>query len=164
VKANRIRTGTEYESPHGHTVRAAARDGGRGSAGGSSPREGPGITVEIEAGAAAAAQARAALASLDGHIPGAVLEDIRLLVSELVTNSVRHSGARNGERLRLDVRSMRDTVRVEVTDPGGGFEPRERTKARDEPGGWGLHLVDRIAPRWGVITGRRARVWFELDR
>jgi anti-sigma regulatory factor (Ser/Thr protein kinase) len=136
---------------------ATARRSGRG----------PGISVELEPGANAASEARAALAALDGVIDAGSLDDIRLLASELVTNSVRHSGAA-GVLVRLDVESHGRTTRVEVSDGGRGFEPRARdprprADAHDEVGGWGLHLVDRIAARWGVQTGRRTRVWFELD-
>jgi anti-sigma regulatory factor (Ser/Thr protein kinase) len=128
---------------------------------------GPGIVVELEPGANAASEARAALMALDGVIDADSLDDIRLLVSELVTNSVRHSGAA-GALVRLDVESMGRTTRVEVSDGGRGFEPRPREPraretAQDEVGGWGLHLVERIAARWGVQTGRRTRVWFEID-
>ena len=118
--------------------------------------------MELEPGASAAAEARAALAALQGIIDPDALDDVRLLVSELVSNSVRHSGA-PGARVRLDVMGDDRCVRVEVSDGGRGFEPRARTKAHDEVGGWGLHLVERIAARWGVQTGRRTRVWFELD-
>ena len=121
------------------------------------------MTVELEPGPGAASEARAALAVLEGRIGADVLDDIRLLVSELVSNSVRHSGA-PGARVVLDVTGEGGRVRVEVTDGGRGFEPRPRARAPDEVGGWGLHLVDRIATRWGVQTGRRTRVWFEIDR
>ena len=124
---------------------------------------GPGMSVELEPGATAAGEARAALAVLDGRIAPEALDDIRLLVSELVTNSVRHAGAER-ELVRLAVTSRGSTVRVEVSDGGTGFEPRPRSKPQDEAGGWGLHLVDRLSDRWGVETGRRTRVWFELDR
>jgi signal transduction histidine kinase len=120
------------------------------------------MTVELAPGATAAGEARAALGSLDGRIDRAVLDDIRLLVSELVTNSVRHSQA-GRELVRLAVMRRGETVRVEVSDGGRGFRPTARTKAQDEAGGWGLHLVDRLAHRWGVETGRHTRVWFEID-
>lgn len=126
------------------------------------PLTGPGISVELDPGAAAASEARTALTALEGMVNADALDDIRLLVSELVTNSVRHSGA-PGARVRLDVVGDADSVRVEVSDGGRGFEPRARSKAHDEVGGWGLHLVERIATRWGVQTGRRTRVWFEID-
>jgi anti-sigma regulatory factor (Ser/Thr protein kinase) len=127
-------------------------------------RSGPGIMVELEPGASAASEARAALTALDGRIDRDVLDDIRLLVSELVTNSVRHSGTGGGATVRLTVASRGPAVRVEVSDGGIGFEPRARSKRMDEAGGWGLHLVERIADRWGVATGRRTRVWFEIER
>ena len=61
-------------------------------------------------------------------------------------------------------RSRTSSVRVEVADPGQGFEPAPRDEAMTKPGGWGLYLVDRIADRWGVIRNRMNRVWFEIDR
>ena len=163
VRADHIHTRDDFES---HTVTGpglrAVSHGGYGSAG--APQAGgPGMSVELEPGATAAGEARAALTVLDGRIDADALDDIRLLVSELVTNSVRHSGAER-ELVRLMVTSRGGTVRVEVSDGGRGFQPRARTKAQDEVGGWGLHLVDRLADRWGVETGRRTRVWFELDR
>ena len=124
---------------------------------------GAGISVELEPSATAAAEARAALALLEHRSDAEVLDDIRLLVSELVTNSVRHSGTTPGASVRLTVASRGPSVRVEVIDAGRGFEPRPRSKPRDDPGGWGLHLVERIADRWGVNNARGARVWFEID-
>jgi anti-sigma regulatory factor (Ser/Thr protein kinase) len=140
-------------------LRAAPRHSG----GGPARTGGPGLSVELEPGAGAASEARAALTVLDGRIEADALDDVRLLVSELVTNSVRHSGGHPAARIRLDVTSRRGTVRVEVSDAGEGFVPRARTKGQSEAGGWGLHLVERIAARWAVETGRHTRVWFEID-
>jgi anti-sigma regulatory factor (Ser/Thr protein kinase) len=121
------------------------------------------MSVELEPGASAAGQARAALAALRGRIDPGALEDIRLLVSELVSNSVRHAGA-DRDLVHLAVTTRPGSVRVEVSDGGTGFQPSARdTTDLDTPGGWGLHLVDRLADRWGVETGRRTRVWFELS-
>ena len=120
------------------------------------------MSVELEPGATAAGEARAALASLEGRIDSQVLDDIRLLVSELVTNSVRHAGA-DRDLVMLAVMRTDNTTRIEVSDGGTGFKPVARTSALDQPGGWGLHLVDELADRWGVETGRRTRVWFEID-
>jgi anti-sigma regulatory factor (Ser/Thr protein kinase) len=92
------------------------------------------------------------------------MADVRLLVSELVTNSVRHSGSGPPESVGLDVAVDSDTIRVEVRDPGSGFEPRARDVDRNRPGGWGLYLVDRLADRWGVVRNHFTRVWFEIDR
>jgi anti-sigma regulatory factor (Ser/Thr protein kinase) len=159
VRASEIQSPAEFESrvtgSRLHAVPLAEGAGGTRRTG---------MTVELEPGTTAAGEARAALAVLDGRIDRDVLDDIRLLVSELVTNSVRHAAAAGRELVRLDVVRSGGTVRVEVSDGGTGFRPRVRTKAHDEPGGWGLHLVDRLADRWGVEAGRRTRVWFELDR
>lgn len=125
---------------------------------------GAGLEVDLEPGPEAASEARAALAVLDGRLEAGCLDDIRLLVSELVTNSVRHSGATAaGASVRLTVATRGRSVRVEVIDAGRGFDPQPRTKPQDEAGGWGLHLVDRIASRWGVTRTRGSRVWFEID-
>jgi anti-sigma regulatory factor (Ser/Thr protein kinase) len=121
------------------------------------------IEVEFEAGASAAASARNALLALDGRISDDLLNDIRLLVSELVTNSVRHSGAREHDHVSMRVCVTDSTVRVEVADPGRGFAPRPRDDDRSRPGGWGLYLVDQLADRWGVAHDRFNRVWFEMD-
>jgi anti-sigma regulatory factor (Ser/Thr protein kinase) len=161
VRATDTHTRTDHESAvTGHGLQAISRGGGYGSGGRTTG--GPGMTVELEPGATAAGEARAALSVLDGRVDAGALDDVRLLVSELVTNSVRHAGAER-ELVRLAVTTRGRTMRVEVSDGGNGFEPRERTAPKDQEGGWGLHLVDRLADRWGVQTGRRARVWFEID-
>jgi len=121
------------------------------------------IEVEFEAGATAAASARNALLALEGRVKEDVLNDIRLLVSELVTNSVRHSGLAKHEPVRMQVGVTESTVRVEVADRGRGFEPVPRDADRSRPGGWGLYLVDRLSDRWGVSRNHMNRVWFEMD-
>jgi anti-sigma regulatory factor (Ser/Thr protein kinase) len=120
------------------------------------------LSVRFDRGPSAASAARSALLALDERIDGRVLDDIRLLVSELVTNAIRHAEAHGGV-VELDVTLVDDRVRVEVADPGPGFEPQPRDDEMSRPGGWGLYLVDRIADRWGVIRNRMNRVWFELD-
>jgi anti-sigma regulatory factor (Ser/Thr protein kinase) len=121
------------------------------------------IEVEFEAGPTAAASARNALLALDGKVADELLADVRLLVSELVTNSVRHSGIRNHDIVRMEVQVTESTVRVEVADPGEGFAPEPRDSDRTRPGGWGLYLVDQLADRWGVARDHLNRVWFEMD-
>ena len=122
------------------------------------------IEVQFEAGATAAASARNALLALDGRVAADLLADVRLLVSELVTNSVRHSGAHEHDVVRMQVQVTESTIRVEVADPGQGFKPTERDQDRSRPGGWGLYLVDQLADRWGVARDQLNRVWFEMDQ
>jgi anti-sigma regulatory factor (Ser/Thr protein kinase) len=120
------------------------------------------LSVRFDRGPSAASAARNALLALDERLDGKTLDDIRLLVSELVTNAIRHAEAEGGT-VELNVTIDRGRVRVEVADPGAGFEPQPRDDEMNRPGGWGLYLVDRIADRWGVVRNRMNRVWFELD-
>lgn len=122
------------------------------------------LSVRFDRGPTAALAARNALLALEERLDGQVLDDIRLLVSELVTNAIRHAEGPNGGEVELDVTIDDGRVRVEVADPGAGFEPQPRDDEMTRPGGWGLYLVDRISDRWGVIRNRLNRVWFELDR
>jgi anti-sigma regulatory factor (Ser/Thr protein kinase) len=88
-------------------------------------------------------------------------ETLRLLVSELVTNAVRHGG--NSEPVELHA-TWNSEVRVEVCDHGEGFTPAPRLGAIEEPGGFGLYLVGRLADRWGVETNDGTTVWFVIRR
>jgi anti-sigma regulatory factor (Ser/Thr protein kinase) len=87
-------------------------------------------------------------------------DDACLLVSELVSNSVRHAGQPPGAPLRISAFAVDRIVRVEVEDRGRG-EVRRRA-ADPGQGGFGLQLVDLLAARWGVNNERGTRVWFEL--
>jgi len=89
------------------------------------------------------------------------IETLRLLVSEVVTNAVRHGS--HSEPVELNAR-WNSEVRVEVCDGGERFTPQPRLGALDEPGGFGLYLVGRLADRWGVETDRGTTVWFVLRR
>jgi anti-sigma regulatory factor (Ser/Thr protein kinase) len=112
----------------------------------------------------AASQARAVVnAELGRAVPAKVLEDATLLVSELVTNAVRHAPKAGVPGIELRLKMDTDRVRVVVSDPGAGFVAEPRLPTTSEGSGWGLYLVDRIADRWGVVTKDRSEVWFEID-
>jgi anti-sigma regulatory factor (Ser/Thr protein kinase) len=88
-----------------------------------------------------------------------------LLASELVTNSVRHSGsAVPGGRVTVTVLDGCDGVRVEVTDRIGATAPSLQPAGdREAEGSRGLQLVDALAARWGYERGGGlATTWFEL--
>src|SRR5256885_1995531 len=87
---------------------------------------------------------------------------IVLLVSELVTNSVKHLWAINGA-IELVACITFDVVRVEVSDDGEGFDPPPLADD-DAESGRGLQLVQALADRWGRRRGPRTSVWFEIDR
>jgi GAF domain-containing protein/anti-sigma regulatory factor (Ser/Thr protein kinase) len=105
----------------------------------------------------AVAQARRAVEAHAVGLSEAELDTARLLVSELVTNAIRHGEGRITLTLGLDDAR----VRVEVHDDGS-----RRLRRREHPdadgGGFGLNLVAELASRWGADAD--AGVWFELDR
>jgi anti-sigma regulatory factor (Ser/Thr protein kinase) len=122
-----------------------------------------GFEVVLSGGVNAAGAARHAIAQNDPTLPPSVQDDLLLLVTELVTNAVRHGGAANDRPLRVDLRRQADRIRVEVVDPGTDFEAPEAPRSGDWSGGWGLFLVDRIAECWGVHRAPAGTcVWFEL--
>jgi len=112
----------------------------------------------------AAAEARHALDDVGGAVPDDKLRDVRLLVSELVTNAVRHANLRPGDIILLVFEVADHAFRVEVHDPGGGFVPTAPAPDPARPSGWGLYLVAELADRWGVDSDEATLVWFELDR
>lgn len=121
----------------------------------------PELTLRLRPGPEAVPAARKALDGLADLIDRPAWEDLRLLVTELVTNGVRHGSERGP--VEMVVRVMEDKVRAEVKDAGRGFSPPQAPMPRDDgSGGWGLQLVDRVASRWGVKVGDTTCVWFEL--
>jgi anti-sigma regulatory factor (Ser/Thr protein kinase) len=125
-----------------------------------------GSTIEflLSGGVDAGGAARRALVAADGALPPSVRADVLLLLTELVTNAVRHGGAGPDDSLRVELRQWPRHVRVQVDDPGTQLSQIRPGAMADESGGWGLLLVDRIADSWGaerVPTG--TCVWFELE-
>ena len=125
----------------------------------------PQIRLTLRGGPLAASQAREQVAAGNGVVPRSVRAEALLLLTELVTNAVRHGGADNGLPVEVVVARSPRGVRVAVTDPGAGFEWRDReTTAVSEASGYGLLLVDRMASRWGIERGESSTtVWFELS-
>lgn len=122
------------------------------------------IDVALAGTAKAAREAREAVKTLSALVSPDTFEDLRLLVSELVANSVRHAGAL-GHRgyVRVKVFASEKLVRVEVTDEGPGFDKSAvRNPTPDDPSGRGLYLVDQIAKSWGVTGDGETCVWFVL--
>lgn len=117
------------------------------------------VSRPLSTGHAAAADARRLIDGLEGELSVLDADNLRLLVSELVTNAIRHGDGATAPSLEVKVSDGR--VRAAVQDAGPGFDPATRAPASRD-GGWGLLLVDALAERWGVERGRRARVWFEM--
>lgn len=120
------------------------------------------LSVRLNGGQEAPARARRALAKLRADLDAPTMETLRLLVTELVGNSIKHAEA---ESVVLNVRVSPRAVLAEVTDEGDGFRPASARVRRADDTGWGLFMVERLADRWGVVRdGHVTRVWFELSR
>jgi serine/threonine-protein kinase RsbW len=114
--------------------------------------------MRIHAGPTAAAEARAAVSScFDGVLPADKLDDVLLVVSELVTNSVLHGHGEIDMRVSSDGKILSGSV----TDEGRGFDWRESPRDPRRIGGNGLYIVGRVSEQWGLGDGPTS-VWFEI--
>lgn len=107
--------------------------------------------------------ARQALEALAGRIDEDLLEKARLIVTELVTNSVRHAPPGEAGEVGIVVSPFPDCLRIEVTDGGNGFRPDSPEPSPGQTSGWGLWLVEQLTDRWGVDRQHSTRVWCEID-
>jgi two-component sensor histidine kinase len=113
------------------------------------------VTLQVESNVNAPSLSRSHLETMKSTLQPRY-DDVVLVVSELVSNSVRH-GASRGIDVKVVAKSGR--IRVEVSDDGPGF-------AADDPRGDGLGLVivEKLADRWGMKDGRQKfTVWAELS-
>jgi anti-sigma regulatory factor (Ser/Thr protein kinase) len=111
----------------------------------------------------AAAQARHTVAALD--VPRATREALTLIVTELVTNAIRHAGAAPGTAVDLNIATGPGPVRVTVRDRGRGFDPSSLDHRPDPlaAGGQGLVIVAALAAAWGVERNRDGcTVWCDV--
>jgi anti-sigma regulatory factor (Ser/Thr protein kinase) len=121
------------------------------------------MSFELAGGPYAVTAARLALADLDSHLDPSVAFDVRLLVSELVTNSVQHASVKAEDSIVLVVSIGNENVRVTVRDEGPGFTPPTAPPPDDADAGWGLFLVEQLADSWGVADDGQG-VWFEIQK
>ena len=119
------------------------------------------LTVAVEP--QAPVTVRHALRAMD-QIPDGMWPDLELLLTELVTNVVRHAGLGPKDSMDVRVHVEPGFVRSEVLDPGRGWQvPLSASPFPDgQGGGYGLFLVGKIASRWGIDEGTGTTVWFEL--
>ncbi|MBT2466538.1 ATP-binding protein [Streptomyces sp. ISL-66] len=88
-----------------------------------------------------------------------IAEHAVLLVSELVGNAVRHTGARS---FGLRMLRRRGWIRIEVRDPSRGLPCLMPVDEMDTTGR-GLFLVDKLSDRWGADLLPRGKItWFEM--
>jgi len=129
-----------------------------------------GVAVSLDADADAPTRARHAAAAALVRWPADRRDAILLVISELVTNAVRHASIDVRDRVALTLRDRHGTLRVEVVDSrarGGAIEEAPRQTGRrdgEQRSGWGLPIVAELTDRWGVERGPgRTCVWCEID-
>jgi anti-sigma regulatory factor (Ser/Thr protein kinase) len=113
--------------------------------------------------AGAPGQARQAVKDTLSDRSKETVETASLLVSELVTNSLRHGNAILNASVVLRIAQHDHVIRIEVVDWGRGFDYSRRSEPLDHAGGWGLYLVEQLSSRWGIEKGTPNVVWFELN-
>lgn len=118
--------------------------------------------VDLPGGLRAPQSARRAIEEHFGaDVDRDMLASVELLTTELVSNAVRHGGAGEGQIVILHLAVDPERLRVEVRDPGTGFEAGRPTPYGE--GGYGLFLVSEVSSRWGVSHEDGNCAWFEFD-
>ena len=114
-------------------------------------------------GPAAPRAARAAVTEwLSGLVGTHVLDDVRIVVTELVTNSVRHAQLTQGDAVTVRIH-LAERIRIEVANPGTAGEIASNGGGPYVGGGLGLQLVERLCTAWGIARDRDTTVWGEFE-
>lgn len=101
--------------------------------------------------------------SADGTLDDEVIGESEIVVSELVTNAIRHARPLPDGSIRVHWKVRAPRVEIEVTDGGGGEAPAPKPKAEWVSSGRGLRIVRSLAHEWGVSDERGGRtVWASL--
>ena len=119
--------------------------------------------ITVPAGPAAPTTARRALTHwLSVHTTNGLRSDAPLVVSELVTNSLRHAGLPTTATIRVSAALADGVLRIEVEDGGTSGAIVRREPNRDSSGGFGLNIIDALALRWGVERANSTLFWVEF--
>lgn len=119
-----------------------------------------GVHRSMSAGLSAPAQARRVVGALP--LGEDARETLALLVSELVTNSIRHAGLSAGDPIELKLTSENGQLWTAVRDGGPGFDPADGNGSG--AGGFGLSILAALSEDWGVECGPGGcTVWFSID-
>jgi len=119
------------------------------------------LEVSFPASVHAPEAARRAVDEFAAELDEAHRFNLRLLVSELVANAVRHGQLDESSTVRLRARKGPERIHFEISDDGEGFDWKAGSSS---DGGRGLPLVAALADRWGLTFDRGTTAWFELRR
>jgi serine/threonine-protein kinase RsbW len=119
--------------------------------------------LELRAEPLASSEARRATRSVleEWQVPDAVVEDALLVVSELVTNAVRHAG--ESSTIELEIGQSGSLLRVALSDASTA-SPSPRSASHVAEGGRGMAILAALSDRWGIEPhGGGKQVWWEVD-
>ncbi len=89
--------------------------------------------------------------------------DVALIISELLSNALRHAAPLPGSQIRVAWRIDEESVQVSVSDGGGMTVPELGEPTPGATGGRGLRIVERLSRRWGTSTGDAGTtVWAQV--
>jgi serine/threonine-protein kinase RsbW len=121
------------------------------------------VRLSFRSDVEAPAVGRQALHDVLVETPTRTVQDAQLLLTEVMTNAIRHAGLGSEDAISVLIRVSDRSVEVEVSNRGPSFDPRS-APPRSRGTGWGLLLLDRIAEDWGVrpAGANEVGVWFRL--
>jgi serine/threonine-protein kinase RsbW len=120
------------------------------------------LHIKVLARPESAEEVRAVLRGwLAGRADERQLGDAELVVTELLTNSVRHAGLASSDVVRVRAVEDGEVLHLEVEDEGRVGAPRRRVPDGIN-GGLGLNLVDALSLHWGVQCDVHTTVWADL--
>lgn len=125
------------------------------------------VSVAVPHERRAVRMARRALAEelAAAGVPEDARSDAMLVLSELVSNAVRHAAPLPSGEIRVRWRVRDDALHIEITDGGAGTRPHASVAALSALGGRGLDIVRTVSSQWGVTEGADSvTVWAEVPR
>jgi hypothetical protein len=123
---------------------------------------GDAVSIELPLSSASARRARESLAGFRDRVDPEAYVDLRLLASELLVEALAAEEETDGLSVQLQAHMDGDVIRLEMSQGGAAYRLPSRAPGPGEPG-WALHLVGRLAERWGFRRERdRSTVWLEL--
>ncbi|HEY7151368.1 MAG TPA: ATP-binding protein [Solirubrobacterales bacterium] len=122
------------------------------------------VSISLPLEPESAARARASVEELRDGMSSDAYTDLRLLVSELVVDAVQTHTAEDASEIEMRAELQDGAVWVKLSQGSSAYNLRPRLPEPGEPG-WGLHLVARLARRWGLRREPgRSSVWWEMAR